>query len=264
MNLGFTPDEIAERVVLPDHLSQSPYLQEFYGRVDWSVKNIFNGYLGWFDGNASTLLPLPIAEESENMAALAGGVDKLLDNTEDALANQKYQWALQLTDHLLRLKPNDASIKDLRYQCLTNLGAQQSNPNARNYYLSQALELKGQSMALVSKTNLNMVHQMPMAAIFNAMSVNTNLSKSIDYDKKAVFHFTDIDEQWTVHVRKGLTEIQPFALSEPDLSITTTAPIWKEIVAKLRSPKVAIAKGDLEIEGGMMSFGEFMGMFGEG
>lgn len=57
MNKGLTTAQIAEQVILPKHLSQSPYLQEFYGRVDWSVKNVFNGYMGWFDGDATTLLP---------------------------------------------------------------------------------------------------------------------------------------------------------------------------------------------------------------
>ena len=261
MNLGLTPDEIAEKVVLPEHLSQSPYLQEFYGRVDWSVKSIFNGYLGWFDGNAATLLPMPKKEHAEKMAALAGGVNKLLENAQTAFDNNEYQWALELTDFLLRLKPNDKQVEDIRYECLMNLGAQQSNPNARNYFLSQALELKGESMDLKVNTTAKMTHQTPMAAIFNAMSVNTNLTKSIDYDKKAVFHFTDTDEKWTVQVRKGVAEIQPFALNEPDLTIKTTAPIWKEIVAKLRKPTVAIAKGDLKVEGGLRNFSEFMGMF---
>ena len=31
MNLGLMPDEISEKVMLPEHLSKSPYLKEFYG-----------------------------------------------------------------------------------------------------------------------------------------------------------------------------------------------------------------------------------------
>lgn len=34
INKGLTPDELAEKVILPEHLSTSPFLQEFYGRVD--------------------------------------------------------------------------------------------------------------------------------------------------------------------------------------------------------------------------------------
>ena len=263
MNQGFSPDEIAEKVILPEHLSQSPYLQEFYGRVDWSVKNIFNGYLGWFDGNASTLLPLPKKEQAEKMAALAGGVNKLLENAKNAFDKKDFQWALNLTDHLLQLDSEKEQYKEIRYNSLLNLGEQQSNPNARNYFLSQALELKGQSMDLISKTNIQMTHQTPMAAIFNYMAVNTNPTKSKDFSKKAVFHFTEPNEIWSVQVRQGVTEIQPFEIAEPDLTIKTTSSIWKEIVGKIRKPTVAIAKGDLKIEGGIRNFSEFMGMFTE-
>ena len=30
---------------------------EFYGTVEWSVRSIFTGYLGWFDGDAARLSP---------------------------------------------------------------------------------------------------------------------------------------------------------------------------------------------------------------
>jgi hypothetical protein len=60
-----------------------------------------------------------------------------------------------------------------------------------------------------------------------------------------------------------VTEIQPFAIENPDLEIKTTSKIWKEIVATIRKPLVAIAKGDLNIEGGIGNFSEFMDMFNE-
>ena len=66
MNLGFEPDEIAEKLILPKHLGDSPYLQEFYGSPAWSAKNVFSGYLGWFDGNPSSLKPLNQKDEAEN------------------------------------------------------------------------------------------------------------------------------------------------------------------------------------------------------
>ena len=40
--------EIAEKVVLPPHLANHPYLIEYYGTVEWSVKAVYHGYLGWF------------------------------------------------------------------------------------------------------------------------------------------------------------------------------------------------------------------------
>ena len=263
MNKGLTPDELVEKVILPEHLSSSPYLQEFYGRVDWSVKSIFSGYLGWFDGKSSTLLPLPIKEKAEKMAALAGGQNQLWDKAVSASQNKEYQWALELADYLKKLSPDDPKINDLRSECLIALGEKQSNPNARNYYLSQALETKGELAKIDGERSLEMIHQVPLEAMFNSMSVRLVPEKSVDFDKKTVFKFTDTGENWTVHIRRGVAEIQSFALENPDLTISTTSIIWKEIVAKVRNAKFAIAKGDLSIEGGMGAFGEFMGMFVE-
>jgi len=33
INMGMTPDELVEYVVLPPHLRNLPYLQEFYGKI---------------------------------------------------------------------------------------------------------------------------------------------------------------------------------------------------------------------------------------
>lgn len=263
MNQGLTANEITEKVILPPHLSQSPYLKEFYGRVDWSVKNIFNGYLGWFDGNATTLLPLPLKEKAEKMVALAGGMENLVSIAQNALKSKEYQWSLELADHILRLDPEHKLAQELRFESLTGLGSQQSNPNARNYFLSQALEMKGQSMDLIAERTTDMVHSIPIQAIFEAMAVKTNSEKSLNYNKIAVFNFTDTSEKWSLHIRNGVTEIQPFAIENPDLEIKTTSKIWKEIVATIRKPLVAIAKGDLNIEGGIGNFSEFMDMFNE-
>ena len=56
---GLLPDEITQVVKLPPHLKEHPFLQEFYGTVEWSSKAIFNQYMGWFSGSATELHPLP-------------------------------------------------------------------------------------------------------------------------------------------------------------------------------------------------------------
>ena len=69
MNKGLYPDQIIELIQLPDNVANSPFITEFYGTVRWSVKSIFNGYLGWFNGNISDLDPLSRKEEAERLAS---------------------------------------------------------------------------------------------------------------------------------------------------------------------------------------------------
>lgn len=73
INKGMTPDELVEYVQLPDRLADKPYLQEYFGNIDWAVRAIFTGHLGWFDGNPTNLFPLPPREGSQRMMKLAGG-----------------------------------------------------------------------------------------------------------------------------------------------------------------------------------------------
>ena len=51
MDTGLTIDELAHTGKLPNNLAEKPYLREFYGRVDWSVRACFVGTMVWFDGN---------------------------------------------------------------------------------------------------------------------------------------------------------------------------------------------------------------------
>lgn len=142
INKGLTPDELVEYVQLPERLANKDYLQPFYGHPDWGVRTVFNGYLGWFDGNPTSLFPLPPSAEAERMVNLAGGKDKLLEAAKDALAADDNQWAAQLADHLLAMDKNDSEARHVKADALTTLAHDMVNATARNYYLTVARELR--------------------------------------------------------------------------------------------------------------------------
>ena len=74
-----------EKVKLPPHLAgYTPYLREYYGTVKHSVRQIYQGYLGWFQGDPVDLDPIPPAEKAKRLIALMGGRDKLLLAAGDA------------------------------------------------------------------------------------------------------------------------------------------------------------------------------------
>ena len=102
------------RVYLPDHLSQHPFLQEFYGTVEWSVKGIFCHYMGWFSGKASELHPLERLEQSQEMVDLAGGNEKMVEKMNQAYEKEKFQWALQLAEALLDTNPGNVEAKTIK------------------------------------------------------------------------------------------------------------------------------------------------------
>ncbi len=141
MNKGMTPDELVEYVVLPDHLANDPDLGQYYGRVDWAVRNIFSGYNGWFDGNPTSLRPLSPKAEAEKFVALVGGKAKVEKAAQEALKSGEYQWAAELSDRLLALEPENKVYKLIKADALFALANHIETATGRNYYNSVALEL---------------------------------------------------------------------------------------------------------------------------
>ena len=141
INAGMNPIELSQQVRLPEHLANDPALQEFYGTVPWSVRSVYSGLIGWFDGNATNLFPLSSKERAERLAKLAGGADRIRENAIRALNEGDPQWAAELTDHLMALDENDKEAMMIKAKALTILGENQTSSNGRNYYLTQAQEL---------------------------------------------------------------------------------------------------------------------------
>ncbi len=144
MNMGMNPDQLVEYVKLPEPLASDPNLIEYYGRVDWAVRNIYNGYLGWYDGNPSNLCPLTPAEEAREFAELLGGVDVIEKGVRKALKKKKYQWAAELSDRLLALDPDNREYRELKATALDNLALNIVTATGRNYYNSTAQDLRAQ------------------------------------------------------------------------------------------------------------------------
>ena len=261
MNKGLTPLEIVEKVQLPPHLARQPYLHEYYGTVPWSVRAIFDGYLGWFGGNAADLFPLPLKERARRFADLAGGEQALLDRARQALEGQDYQWALELSDQLLQLNPESEDVRKLKATALKALGSRQIAATARNYYLTQALETEGQlHIGMMKIPDISLLEKLKVADIFDAMAVKLVAEKSMDVDTVAGFRFPDTGEAFTVHVRRGVAEIRPQFPANPDITLTVDSTVWKEVATGFRNPAIALVK-DVDKEGGTLEIVKFLKLF---
>ncbi|GIQ79714.1 hypothetical protein KIPB_000397 [Kipferlia bialata] len=140
INKGMTPDQCVEAVTMPDHLLQCDYLTEYYGNVQWTVRGIFRGLLGWFSGDPTDLFRLPAKGEAERMAKLAGGVERLIAAARDAHMERDWQWCAQLCRHLLALE-GGVDVSDtrlMRADCLDGLADAVLSINASNYYRTVA------------------------------------------------------------------------------------------------------------------------------
>ena len=250
MNQGMGPDEIAEKISLPKHLGDSPFLKEFYGSPEWSARNVFSGYLGWFDGNPSTLKPLPKAEEANNLVSIAGGWDNLFKIAEESFKKENYQWALQLTDYLLLSKPDNKESIILRMSCLKALGEKESNPNSRYYYLSSAalLDENYEPNDILAPT-LEVVKKYPIEAMLESLKVSVVPEKSIDKNIQLLFSFTDTGKKFSLFLRKGVLEIQPFEVMGSSVQVIAKEEDMKAVLTGLKSLPISLVTGSIKVNG---------------
>ncbi|WP_439639798.1 alkyl sulfatase dimerization domain-containing protein [Nevskia sp.] len=264
MNAGLEPEAIAERMQqLPAHLAASPYLQPFYGKPAWSAKAIFNGALGWYGGDPATLQPLPPRARAERLAALAGGTAKLVEQIEAAAAKQDWPWVLELSSAALQLMPDEARVKQARIAALRALGAAESNPPARDWYFVAARELEG-SLKIPSRAvapTPAMLAAMPLSVFFDGMAVNLHAEDCLDRVIRVVFEFTDSGAQHSYIVRRGASEVVAGRVADADLVVRVGDQAFKEMLAGLRNPALAIAR-DFEVTtGSTLAFAQFMALF---
>jgi len=100
MNDGETPEEIFHAVEPDAELATRPFLRATYDHPKFIVRNLLRLWGGWWNGNAAELLPTTLARQAEEIATLAGGVDKviargraLLDGGDATAATHLAEWA---------------------------------------------------------------------------------------------------------------------------------------------------------------------------
>lgn len=138
MNQGMDMLEAVEQVKLPEKYRDLPYLQEFYGTVSWTVKGIYAGYVGWFDGNPVHLDPVPEREYSQEILALIGDADAVRSRIRELYAAGRYQMGLELCELLEKAGHAD---NELKKEGLTAIADTVISANARHYYLVCAKEI---------------------------------------------------------------------------------------------------------------------------
>ncbi|HIU87708.1 MAG TPA: alkyl/aryl-sulfatase [Candidatus Avilachnospira avistercoris] len=145
MNKGLGPEELAMSIKLPEHLSGLPYLQEHYGCVEWTVREIYAAYMGWFDGDPVQLHPMDKNEKCRRLVGLMGGAEKLLAECKNALSEGDAQYCLELSEILENGIESGgqtyAELMTVKAAALLLMADLETSANGRHYYIACAKEL---------------------------------------------------------------------------------------------------------------------------
>lgn len=137
MNKGYSMSQTVESVELSHEYDNYDFLGEFYGTVEWTIKGIYTGYVGWFDGNVANLLPLSDNQYNQTLLELINDNNKVMSVILDSMNNEEYQKALQLIN-LLEEIDNSNKLKELKKEALIRRAKQVTSANARHYYIASS------------------------------------------------------------------------------------------------------------------------------
>src|SRR5690606_11057692 len=102
---------------------------------------VYQRYMGWYDGNPSSLNALPPVEAARKYVEYIGGEDAALVRLREDVANGEYRWAATALKHLVFANPDNRAARELLAEVYRQLAYQSESGTWRSIYLQGAQEL---------------------------------------------------------------------------------------------------------------------------
>ncbi len=115
MNQGARLNDIIHSVKIDPAVLEKPYLRPMYDEPEFVVRNIWRLYGGWYDGNPANLKPAKDAALAREIAAIAGGAEKLAQRALE-LTGEDLRLACHLAELAVQADPENKSAHALRAQ----------------------------------------------------------------------------------------------------------------------------------------------------
>ena len=129
MNAGKDVYTLMQEIKLPAALE----VGESYGKLSWSVRGIYEGYVGWFDLNPVTMYEKPVSSVYPEVVKLAGGPDAVAVLAAGHVQSDDPVAALHLTDIALASDPFHRKALEVRLKALEILRSRCKNTNERGW-----------------------------------------------------------------------------------------------------------------------------------
>ena len=114
MNDGAVLSDLLHTVKVPAAELEKPWLRPLYDEPEFAVRNVWRLYGGWYDGNPANLKPAPDDKLASEIAALAGGADKLAARASQLAEAGDLRLACHLIEAASRAEPDHAGVHQAR------------------------------------------------------------------------------------------------------------------------------------------------------
>ena len=263
MNAGYTPNEIADKIQLPDSLASYFGTRGYYGDLRHNVKAIYQMYLGAYDGNPAHLNPLVPKESAKRYVELMGGNAKVVEAARVAYDKGEYRWVAELLDQAVLAKPDDTAAKELLARVYEQMGYQAESATWRNSYLTAAMELRnGPPAKGVKRSDLiELMKQTPTERFLEAMAASLDGPAADGKNWTFNLVLTDTNESFVLwienavlHYRKGPTA------ANANATLTVTKDLFVQLLGGTAGLKETLTSDDLKVDGSKIDLVRFLGL----
>ncbi len=222
-NQGVTINQVHNVYEVPKSLQQQWAAHSYHGSVEHNSRAVINRYLGYWDGNPTTLIPLSPEDSALLYVEMMGGAKKIIAKGRELYDQGKYRHAQEILNKLVYAEPQNQEAKDLLADVFEQICYQQESPSVRNSFLAAALELRsGIPEGASPKTGgPDMIRAMTTELWLDFMGIRLDSKKAEGKQFKINLVTPDNKENFVVELSNGtLTNIEGFQADGADLTIT--------------------------------------------
>ena len=256
-NNGVTINEIQNVYQLPDSLKKQWAAHSYHGSEEHNSRAVINRYLGYWDANPATLIPLSPKDSAPLYVEMMGGSSKILAKGRQLYKQGKYREAMEIVNKLVYAQPDNTAAKDLLADIFEQIGYQKESPSVRNSFLGAAYELRHDMPTGASpKSNgPDMIRAMTTELWLNSLAI------SMDSKKAAGMHFVinlstpDNGEKFVVEMsNSALTNIKGQQAANPTLAITINRSDLEQVMGGQTTFDQLLAQGKAQFDGDRKAF----------
>lgn len=263
MNAGYTPNEIADKIQLPDSLASYFGTRGYYGDLRHNVKAIYQLYLGAYDGNPANLNPLAPKDAAKRYVELMGGTAKVVQAAQVAYDQGDYRWVAELLNQAVQDAPDDKSAKELLARTYEQMGYQAESATWRNSYLTAAEELRnGPPSKGVRRSDLiELMKQTPTERFLEAMAASLDGPAAAGKDLTLNLVLTDTHESFVLWIENAVLHYRKAApVADANATLTVTKNLFVQLLGGSAGLKEALTSDDLKVDGSKIDLVRFLGL----
>ena len=222
-NQGVTINQMHNVYKVPESLQKQWAARSYHGSVEHNSRAVINRYLGYWDGNPTTLIPLSPEDSAPLYVEMMGGAEPIITRGKELFNQGKYRHAQEILNKLVFAEPQNQEAKDLLADVFEQIGYQQESPSVRNSFLAAAYELRSgiPEGASPKSSGPDMIRAMTTELWLDFLGVRLDSDKAGDKAFKINLITPDNDEKFVVELSNGtLTNIVGFQADDADLTIT--------------------------------------------